>query len=207
MSKYIDLSVPISEKTPIYPGDEKTVIKSGGVLKNDGYCDHYISMGTHVGTHIDAPAHMVAGTKSLNEMDIDRFIGRGRYIKIKDQKFDIDDFIEADIQEGDIVIIDTGMSELYGDSDDYFEKYPQIPDEIAQLLIEKKISIIGVDMCSPDHYPEFKIHKMLLKEEIMIIENLTNLSSLAGLDFRVIAVPPKFELEAAPVRVLAEILG
>lgn len=63
----IDLSVPVNEKTPVYPGDPATKIDPAGVLAKDGYNDHYISLGTHVGTHIDAPLHMLEGGQSLDK--------------------------------------------------------------------------------------------------------------------------------------------
>ncbi len=59
--KLIDLSVLLNEKAPVYPGDPKTVIKQAGALDKDGANDNYVSVGTHVGTHIDAPFHMLAG--------------------------------------------------------------------------------------------------------------------------------------------------
>lgn len=79
----IDLSVPINEQTPVYPGDPAVKIAPAGNLERDGYCDHLISLGTHVGTHIDAPAHMVAGGKTLNQIPLDHFIGKGKYIKFE----------------------------------------------------------------------------------------------------------------------------
>jgi kynurenine formamidase len=62
---YVDLSVAVNEQTPVYPGNPATKIEQAGVLAKDGHCDHYISVGTHVGTHIDAPMHMLEGGKSL----------------------------------------------------------------------------------------------------------------------------------------------
>lgn len=56
--KFIDLSVPLNEDTPVYPGDPKTKITTAGILEKDGYEDHYVCVGTHAGTHVDAPRHM-----------------------------------------------------------------------------------------------------------------------------------------------------
>lgn len=80
--KFIDLSVPVNEATPVYPGDPKTKITPAGVLEKDGYEDHYVCMGTHVGTHVDAPRHMVAMGKNLDQIPVDRFIGQGVYIRV-----------------------------------------------------------------------------------------------------------------------------
>lgn len=200
---YIDLSVPLNEKTPIYPGDPKTKIEKVGILESDGYADHYVSVGTHVGTHVDAPAHMVTGGKTLNEISVEQFIGRGRYIKVLNKTFDLDAVKKADILSGDIVIFDTGFADLYNDTS-YFEDYPALPDDIARYLVDNKVKMVGFDMCSPDHEP-YPIHRTLLGGNVLIIENLTNLSQLAGKDFTVFALPINLQIDGAPARVVAEI--
>ncbi len=199
----IDLSVKVDESTPVYPGDPKTRIKPAGILAKDGFQDHYVSIGTHVGTHIDAPAHMVEGGKTLDEIPTSSFIGRGRYIKVNDKSFNLQDVKDADIENGDIVLFHTGLAEVYGQPEIYFEEYPAIPEDIATYLINKRVKMVGVDMCSPDH-PDFPIHKLLLGSEVLIIENLTNLDQLDGKEFRVIALPINLQIDGAPARVIAE---
>lgn len=68
--KLIDLSVPINENTPVYPGDPVTKIQPAGILYKDGYEDHYVCVGTHVGTHVDAPRHMVKNGESLDQITL-----------------------------------------------------------------------------------------------------------------------------------------
>jgi arylformamidase len=200
--KLIDLTVPINEQTPVYPGDPATKIEPAGVFDRDGFNDHYISIGTHVGTHIDAPFHMIPDGKTLDKIPIDNFIGRGVYIKIETERFDLAQVQAADIRSGDIVLFHTGLSKIYHDPK-YFE-YPEIPEGIANYLVEKKVKMVGVDMASPDH-PPYKIHKILLGADILIIENLTNLSDLAGKEFTVYALPLKLQIDGSPARVIAQI--
>ncbi len=200
--KLIDLSVSLNEKTPIYPGDPKTEIKQGGILAKDGYEDHYVCVGTHVGTHIDAPAHMVAGGKTLDQVPLEQFFGKGIYIQVQ-KSFDLEAIKKIPIAKGNIVLFHTGMSDAYHESA-YYEKYPPLSEEIAHYLMSKKIKMVGVDMCSVD-YPPFPVHRILLGAGVLIIENLTNLSSLAGKEFVVHAFPVKLQLDGAPVRVVAEI--
>jgi kynurenine formamidase len=64
--------------------------------------------------------------------------------------------------------------------------------------------MIGVDMCSPDH-PDFPIHKLLLSHDVLIIENLTNVSVLEGKEFKITALPLKLDIDGSPARVIAEI--
>ncbi len=198
-----DLSVLLNEQTPFYPGDPATKIEPAGVLERDGYTDHYVSVGTHVGTHVDAPAHMLANAKTLDQIPVEQFVGRGRYIKVDNKTFDLEAVKNADIQQGDIVLFHTGMSDVYHETA-YYEDYPAIPKEIADYLVETKVKMVGVDMCSVDHEP-FDVHKILLAGDVLIIENLTNLKELANKDFVVYALPVRLQIDGAPARVIAEV--
>lgn len=200
----IDLSVGIDENTPVYPGDPSTKIAPAGLLNEHGYQDHYISIGTHVGTHMDAPSHMLANGKNLNAYPIEKFSGRGVYIKVEGA-FDKKAVEEAGIERGDIVLFHTGLSERYYDAS-YFTEYPAMGEDIAKLLVEKGAGIVGVDTCSVDREPNFPIHKILLAGETLIIENLANLKELSGKRFRVHAYPMALQVDGAPVRAVAEIL-
>lgn len=198
--KFIDLSVLVNENTPVYPGDPPVKIVAAGVFEKDSYNDHYVSFGTHVGTHIDASWHMVRTGKKMHELDVEQFVGRGRLV----DGLDFTQVKQAEIEEGDIVLFKTGMADLWG-KDEYYKNYPEIPEEVANYLVEKKVKIVSMDMASPDH-PPFKIHKILLGANILIIENLTNLDKLIDKKFTVYALPIKLALDGAPARVIAQIV-
>lgn len=198
----IDLSVTLNEQTPIYPGDPATKIEPAGDIKKDGYCDHYVSIGTHVGTHIDAPMHMLEGGKSLDQVPLEQFVGRGRLIEVDGTDFE--SVKSVDIKEGDIVLFHTGMSDKYLNPV-YFENYPAMSEEVARYLVQAKAKIVGVDTCSVDNQDGFPIHKILLAGGVLIIENLTNLNELSGKNFTVYALPIKLQIDGAPARVIAEI--
>ncbi len=198
----VDLSVVLDEHTPVYPGDPETIIKPAGILANDGYQDHYVSFGNHVGTHMDAPAHMIEGGKNLDEYPVDRFVGRGKLIAVHND-FSLQDVKASNLQPGDIVLFYTGLSDKYRQPT-YFKDYPALPQKIAEFLVEKQVSIVGLDTCSPDH-DEFVAHRTLLGGDVLIIENLSNLGRLAGKEFTVHALPIKMPLDGAPCRVIATI--
>jgi len=201
--KIVDLTVVLDESTPVYPGDPATRIEPAGKLEKDGSNDHYVSVGTHVGTHIDAPLHMLADGRHLGQFPAEQFIGRGVYIEVVDRKFDLAKVQAAGIEQGDIVLFHTGLSDHYHDAD-YFTDYPEIPADIAEYLVEKKVKMVGVDMSGPDHLP-FEIHKILLGGGVLIIENLTNLAELAGKNFTVYALPIRLQIDGAPARVIAQL--
>jgi arylformamidase len=203
--KLIDLTVPLSEQTPIYEGDPETKIIAGATVAKDGYADSYISVYSHTGTHIDAPVHMLADSqKTLGTYPLEQFVGRGVYIDVTTKKFDLAMVRSADIQAGDIVLFHTGMSDVYHESV-YYDDYPAIPEDIANYLAAQKVKMVGVDMCGVDHEP-FPIHKILLAGDVLIIENLTNLDALAGKDFDVYALPLKLDIDGSPARVIAQLI-
>jgi kynurenine formamidase len=62
----VDLTTKFSSTTPVFPGDTPLTITPSELVARDGCTTHTISLGTHVGTHIDAPAHVIAGAKTLD---------------------------------------------------------------------------------------------------------------------------------------------
>ncbi|HSX34713.1 MAG TPA: cyclase family protein [Candidatus Saccharimonadales bacterium] len=200
---YVDLSVVINNKLPVYPGDPQVKVAEVAILAEEGYNEHSLHMGTHAGTHVDAPFHMVHGGKTLDEFPVSKFVGRGRYIRVHNGVFDLAAVKAADIAAGDIVLFHTGMSD-HMDDPAYFENSPAMPEDVARYLAEKKVSMVGVDLCSPDDDPHL-IHKILLKKEVLIIENLVGLGKLAGKEFKVFALPLKLAVDGAPARVIAEV--
>lgn len=198
---YVDLSVPLNQQTPVYPGDPVISIAPAGVLERDGWNDSTVSINTHVGTHIDAPLHMIAGGKTLDQIPLQQFIGRGVLTPV-DTHFDLATVKRSDIRPGDIVLFRTGMSGHYHEPI-YFEDYPVMSDEIAAYLVERRVKMVGVDTGSVDSAEDFPIHKLLLTGGVLIIENLTNLDKLTG-PFMIYALPIKLALDGAPARVVAE---
>ncbi len=199
---FIDLSIPINEHTPVYPGDPRIEIRTSATLEEDGYEVHLVCLGTHIGTHIDAPSHMLAGEKTLDQFPLEKFSGRGVYIKVEGS-FNLEVIKRVPLAGNDIILFDTGMSSLYS-SPGYYDKYPAMTEAIANYLVEREVKMVGVDMCSVDYEP-FSVHKILLEHDILIIENLTGLSRLQGKNFTVYAFPLPLQLDASPTRVVAEI--
>jgi arylformamidase len=93
------------------------------------------------------------------------------------------------------------MSDVYHEVA-YYDDYPAMPEDIARYLVEQKVNIVGVDMCSPDREP-FEPHRILLSGDVLIMENLTNLGELAGKTFEVYALPIRVDIDAAPASVIA----
>jgi len=198
----IDLTVKLDDNTPVYPGDPKPVFKAASQFETVGYEDYLIFVGNHVGTHIDAPSHMIKGGKTLDKININTFFGNGICVNTG-KDINLEKFKQSSISDGDIILIRTDMSEVYFEKE-YYEEYPAIPKDVAAYLVEKKVKMVGVDMGSVDYEP-FPVHKMFLQNEILIIENLTNLKALKSKEFKVFALPLNLTIDGSPARVIAEI--
>lgn len=202
---YLDLTHTFTTDMPVYPGDPIPELMQTADIYKDGYTDHQIKTGLHVGTHIDAPLHMIEGGKRLSDFPAEKFFGRGCLIDTRGASVIEADFLSKSFaKKDDIVLILTGFSQKYRQPE-YYAHYPEIGEDFARQAIALGIKIIGLDAPSPDR-PPYKIHKLLLGADILIIENLTNLESLIGIsDFEVMALPLKLRADAAPARVVAKI--
>jgi kynurenine formamidase len=198
----IDLTHTFSEPMPLYPGDDQPEIRQTSFLEKDGYNDFSLKSGMHVGTHIDAPLHFIAGGKKMSEIPVNQFFGRGRLVDARGELTIHAGLLDKiDLKAHDIVLVMTGRSKDYQASS-YFQNFPEVTEDFAQILIDKGVSMLGLDTCSPDKEP-YAIHKMLLGAGVLIIEDLANLEALVGTTFSVIALPLKIEAEASLARVVA----
>ncbi len=171
-------------------------IEQAGILAKDGFADTKLTLGTHLGTHIDAPAHMIEGGKTLDQYPVDRFIGTAIVLDIQ-MDIQLPDKIDA-------VFFYTGAADRYGDTS-YWEDYPVISQMMFGQLVEHKIGLIGIDAGSVDIGDDFPIHRQLLSSDILIIENLTSLKDLIGKKVEFTALPLKVALDGAPCRVIVKV--
>ncbi len=192
---------------PAYPGNPTSELKQVAFIGKDECTLFEVKTGLHIGTHVDAPSHMLENAKGLNEFSVEHFFGNGVLIDARGQEIiDIELLNGKQISKGDIILILTGFSSKFEDTE-YYQSHPVITEEFARKIIEYGVKMIGTDTPSPDKSP-YLIHKILLKENVLIIENLRNLEALLEHpQFQIIALPVKFEAEAAPIRVVAEIFS
>lgn len=204
--RIIDLTHTFTEDMPVYPGDPKSKLEQVAHIEKDTYNDHKVTTVMHVGTHMDAPFHMIKNGRKIDEIEPDRFIGPGVLIDARGKTgVNADILLDRRIKKGSIVLVYTGFGIKYR-TKDYFENYPHFSEDLAEKLVELEISVVGMDMLGPDLDAPWPTHKILLGKEILILENLTNLDKLLGIkEFEVIALPAKFKTDAAPVRVVASI--
>ena len=203
--KLIDLTHSLRNGNPIFPGDEPVQLDQVRTIENDGFANFRLSTEMHVGTHIDGPLHKITGSPLISNLPPDRFAGKGVIFDVSGEKVVL--FQEAYrtlISTESIVLFYSGLGQHFGEPD-YFLNHPDISEELALFLVAQRVKIIGLDWASPDHHP-YPIHEILLKNNILILENLTNLEQLLNeTNFEVFAFPLKIEADSSLVRVIARV--
>jgi len=201
--KTIDLSHVITSEMPVYPGTEKPLIQQANTHAAEGFAEKKLTFYSHIGTHIDAPAHILAGEATLDELGVDQFIGNGICISVKQSLISASSLEKqlTNQKNIDFVLFSTGWSKYWG-SNEYFSGYPVLTDEAARMLCSLGLKGIGFDTISADSEgsADFPIHKILLKKMI-VIENLTNLEPLINQVFVFCCLPLKIkDGDGSPVR-------
>lgn len=208
--KVIDLSHLIFEDMMVYPGTEKPNIQRRYNIEEDGFRETKISIFSHVGTHIDSPAHMIKDGKFLHEFQVSKFIGTAMVLDFSSHSTEVIELKEIKVYENkmrnvDFVILNTGWHKYWGRSK-YFEKYPVLSEESALWLSKLNLKGIGVDAISVDAMDskDFYAHNTLLQSEFIIIENLTNLDEIGEEIFTLSILPLKYNgADGSPVRAVA----
>lgn len=193
----------MTDLMPVYPGDEPPRLLKVKNISQDGFNNFHLSTSMHTGTHIDGPMHLTQSNKFLSNIPLERFAGRGCLLNAAG-KSDIlpTKEYESMIQPQSIVLLYTGMSRLFG-REEYFLEYPIVSSELAQLFINLQVKMVCLDSPSPDRHP-FEIHKLLLENNILIAENLTNIDKLLSVNkFEVIALPLNINADSSPARIIA----
>ncbi|MEW6258550.1 MAG: cyclase family protein [Thermodesulfobacteriota bacterium] len=208
--RLIDLSHPVHDDMPVYPGDERVHIHRKASVAVDGYALCTIHLSTHVGTHADAPAHMLRDGDGIGSMDLSRFFGKACVLDCRACGGTIDIVhLNSNIKRittSEMLILRTGWDSRWGNPD-YFREYPVLDLKAARLLTQTRLSAIGIDAPSFDtsESDDFPIHRMLLGAGKVLIENLRGLENLPDEGFQISAFPLSFgkDMDGSPVRAVA----
>ena len=195
-NKYIDLSILLTKDTPVFPGEPNIIFKKHANIKENTYNEHQITINTHFGTHMDFPYHMIDDGKKSSDFKLENFIGKGKVININNPDLD-------SIEDEDVFLlysehIEKGIDNLFND-------VPVLDENLVDFLITKKPKMLLLDIPTPDKFP-YPIHKKILGNDILIVENVSNMKLLIDKKFKVYAIPLNFEeFDGSPCRVFAEV--
>jgi len=204
----VDLSHTIIPGMPQWPGDD-CPLRINRVSEHGptGHQSSTFEMGCHVGTHIDAPLHFLAGEPALDQLAPDHFAGRARVVRCGDGA-------EAgplpaaildglDLSSLDYILFATGWSRYWG-AERYYREWPWYSKELAERLAGADLRGSGLDTPSLDPHAGQAAHDICARAGMVNVENLTNLEALPTVPFTLLVLPLKLQgAEASPVRAVA----
>ncbi|MBE0425720.1 MAG: cyclase family protein [Nitrospirae bacterium] len=201
---WIDISVTLKTGMVHWPGDPPFLIEMTlDMERGDKANLSAISMGSHSGTHMDAPLHFIQTGKGLDEMPFDATIGAARVIEIFDhESIKPEELVAHSICSGERILFKTGNSERCWKTDSFIEDFIYISTGAAHFLAEKAVRTVGIDYLSVGGYGKNgkEVHRVLLEAGIWIIEGL-DLSEVKGGIYELICLPLKIlNSDGAPAR-------
>lgn len=200
----IDISWPISESMTGYKDRMSVHFEQLKTFSKDQVRSSRITLDSHTGTHIDAPAHFLSDGKTIDQIDRGIIIGECMVLDFMEVTDGVtkSDLEKKKIKEGDIVLLKTKNSSLGLDA--AFDKnFIYLEKSGAQYLVEKKIKAVGIDYLGIErNQPDHETHTILMKHEIGIIEGL-RLSHVEPQRYFFLCLSlPVVGLEAAPARAI-----
>jgi arylformamidase len=206
--RLIHLSHTIVEDMRQWPGDEQPLKLHRHSLHGEStYMSSGLEFGCHVGTHIDAPLHFLAGQPGIDEIPLDRFVGSAKVIRCGDGEssigLSVDLLRDVNLENVDFIIFDTQWSQHWG-TDRYYKRWSYLTPELAHYLAQTGLKGVGLDTPSLDPHGIHIAHDICAPAGMINVENLTNLNSVPDDGFTLQVVPLKLnQTEASPVRALA----
>jgi kynurenine formamidase len=200
----IDVSMPITAGAVFRLGTPPVEIASRRFYhESEGeYESVILSLAAHTATHVDL---VFADTR----IEPERMIGRGKLFdvtQVPGGEIRLDDIEhQAEIESSDFVFFRTDWSKFVH-TDEYYN-HPELSPEVVRWLVSKQINAVGIDALGlgrDRRHGEYD--RLLIKNNVFVIENLANLSAIPNREFKVYCFPLKIEnVDAIPARVVVEI--
>lgn len=204
--KLFDLSHLLNNQSTVYPGKDKPVFQPAAFIDKDGYRETHLEFDSHLGTHIDAPAHMLDKGLTLDRMPVSAFSGMAFILTVPEGMKKINQhFIISyaeDIKGAEFVLFKTGWSK-YWESQRYFEDFPTLTTDAVKWLLTYPLKGIGFDAISADpvESTDFPNHYLIFNKGLLIIENLKFPDELTEASGEFTCLPLPFEnADGSPVR-------
>lgn len=192
--KLLDVSVPLQAGLATYPGNPEFELQPIKRIAEGGSSNvSRLVMGTHTGTHVDAPRHFIDDGAAVDALPLNLLIGRARVIEVGQRgPVTADRLAAAGLREDLRVLLKTPNSSLWNTTT-FHEDYTHLSADGARYLVEQGVKVIGIDYLSIEQFKSAgaPAHRALLSNGVVIIEGL-NLSE---------AEPGMYELYCLPLRV------
>lgn len=201
--KLYDVTHTLCSDTPVWPGDPSVKVESRSSIENGDACNlTSLVLGSHAGTHLDAPYHVFKNGKKLSEIDAELFIGDCLVIEILDKKeillSDIDGLIPNGTKR---LLIKTNNSKrnFYGE---FYTDYASVDAQAVEYMLSMGVKLLGVDYLSLGVWGKtLATHETFFTRGGEVIVESLNLSDVPQGEYEMICLPMKLSCEdGAPVR-------
>ncbi len=192
--KLLDVSVRLAAGIPVYPGNPDFELQPVTRIA-DGESSNVsrLVMGTHTGTHVDAPKHFFDDGLGVDALPLDLLLGRARVVEItKRGGIGATELTEAGLREDIRVLLKTSNSALWN-GEAFHQDYTHLTEGGARYLVDQGVKVIGIDYLSVEQFKKAggPAHRALLSQGVVIIEGL-NLSETE---------PGMYEMYCLPLRI------
>jgi arylformamidase len=211
-TSFHDLTHLIYPDMPTYPGEPQPEFQPFFKLGRDKVNLTRLLMGSHTGTHVDAPKHFISTGDAVNEIPLDKFMGEAVTLDMSTKSIgegitnvDLDTYSKI-VKAGDIILIYTGTSDRWNNDENIRQNFTYLEPTAAEWIVNHQIKCIGIDSFSVEKYG-FKdglVHKMLLSNKISIIEGLNvNVKQCLGKRMFLVCLPLFLSgIDGSPARVV-----
>lgn len=209
-----DVTVPLSNELPTYPGDPGIEIGDWRALaKGDSANVSVVHFGAHTGTHVDAPAHFIEGASKVESMPLDVLIGEALVVEVPDDVVTIDEaFVTANVAPGTTrVLFKTRNSAFWEETPPQFHSdFTHLNLAAATRLRDQGAKLIGIDYLSIERFKSgtHEVHLALLSQGVVIVEGL-RLGDVAAGVYELICLPMRLHSklgDGAPARAVLRTL-
>lgn len=204
----IDLSQPFAGGMPVYPGGPQPAFVPAATLERDGFRETRLRFHSHNGTHVDAPAHLLAGGRGLDDYPADAFFGPAAVLDCRLPEGEMCAAADAAVRRGaQFLLLHTGHDACWG-GPAYFQPWPLPATGAVRHMAALHVKGIGIDALSIDGLKDdLPRHRLAFERGVLLFENLRGLSRLPESGFLFSAMPIRLPCpDGAPVRAAALLL-
>lgn len=203
--KFLDVSVSLAAGIPAYPGNPEFELQPvKRIAAGDSSNVSKLVMGTHTGTHVDAPKHFFDDGAGVDALALDLLIGRAHVVEIpKRGGIGKDELASAGLREDIRVLLKTPNSALWN-GESFHQDYTYLTEDGARYLVNQGVKVVGIDYLSVEQFkkPGAPAHRALLSQSVVIIEGLNLAEAEAGM-YEMYCLPLRIAgSDGAPARVV-----
>lgn len=206
---YVDLNHPLESGMQTYPGlSDVEIFKTAPRYANGALIDGIKFLGISA-TYIDSPYHADEKGMKISDYPLQKLVNLPVLVinlPPKSKFFDAS-VLKGKNVEGKAVLFRTGMSKFFG-KPEYAQDPPYLSVDAAKYLIKHHAALVGIDALLVDNYKKndsIPVHDLLLRNGIVIAEDMTNIEAVEGKDAYLTAVPPRAPMASFPARIFAAI--